>query len=146
MLRFFDGSVFATSRCTYIDEIEDPPQGRIVIPVRFENLPVTIAGVDTACPWCILSQEEAKQLDPNYASSAWRSDNLVIRGVSRRGVLVRWTVTIVAEDGCDVPVDGTVFIPDEELEMPNFVGLDGLLNRIRFAVDPTRNSFYFGAP
>jgi len=27
---------------------------------------------------------------------------------------------------------------------PNFLGLDGFLSRIRFAVDPTENVFYFG--
>jgi hypothetical protein len=45
-------------------------------------------------------------------------------------------------------IEATVFIPnlsvDEEWLYPNFIGLDGFLNRIRFAVDPASNLFFFG--
>lgn len=45
-------------------------------------------------------------------------------------------------------VTATVFVPtlhpDDEWRHPNFIGLDGFLNRIRFAVDPATNLFYFG--
>jgi hypothetical protein len=30
-------------------------------------------------------------------------------------------------------------------DLPNFLGLSGFLERIRFAVDPGSNLFYFGA-
>jgi len=45
-------------------------------------------------------------------------------------------------------VQATFFIPallpGESWNFPNFLGLDGFLNRIRFAVDPAENIFYFG--
>jgi hypothetical protein len=34
--------------------------------------------------------------------------------------------------------------PDEVWSYPNFLGLSGFLDRIRFAVDASDNAFYFG--
>ncbi|MEM7537327.1 MAG: hypothetical protein AAF639_34470 [Chloroflexota bacterium] len=45
-------------------------------------------------------------------------------------------------------VVATVFVPNlspnEEWLHPNFIGLDGFLNRIRCAVDPASNMLFFG--
>ena len=50
--------------------------------------------------------------------------------------------------GEDLDVDATVFVPRLEpgdiWNYPNFIGWDGFLNRIKFAIDPTESAFYFG--
>lgn len=72
-----------------------------------------------------------------------------MRGISYRGSLVRATLALQASAGADLAIEATLFVPvldpGEVWPWPNFLGLDGFLNRIRFAVDPTENVFYFGA-
>jgi len=50
--------------------------------------------------------------------------------------------------GQDLEIEATVFVPTlppgETWRHPNFIGLSGFLERIRFAVDPEENAFYFG--
>jgi hypothetical protein len=44
-------------------------------------------------------------------------------------------------------VDATAFIPDVEEywgDFPCFIGQIGFLERIRYAVDPANDTFYFG--
>ena len=60
------------------------------------------------------------------------------------GKLVRAVTKLVAEDGESVEVDSTLFV-SRDWPAGNFIGYSGLLERIRFAVDPDTNSFIFGA-
>ena len=53
---------------------------------------------------------------------------------------------VVCEPGL---VDATVFVPDLKPDqawgdLPSFIGLSGCLERMRFAVDPATEMFYFG--
>ena len=57
---------------------------------------------------------------------------------------MRTVTTLVADDGDSVDVDSTVFV-SPEWRAGNFIGYAGLLERIRFAVDPGTNAFLFGA-
>ncbi len=145
MLRYPNGASFVGSRTPYLDTIKGFHENRICIPVKFEGLPKTMAVVDTGAPWCILSKEEATVLDPGYKNNALNKMRLYIRGLLTPGVLVRWQVTLCADKGFDLTIEGTVFVPDDDLNIPNFIGLDGLLSRIRFAVDPHENYFFFGS-
>ena len=61
-----------------------------------------------------------------------------------KGSLVRTTTTLVAEDGDSVEFDSTVFVSREWFQQ-SVIGYSGLLERIRFAIDPGSNSFIFGA-
>jgi hypothetical protein len=53
-----------------------------------------------------------------------------------------------ADVGQNLAIPATVFIPELEpgqvWNLPNFIGLKGLLERVRFAVDASENGFYFG--
>lgn len=60
-----------------------------------------------------------------------------------RGALYRGVVTIPADEGDSLDVEATVFV-SPDWQGPSFVGYQGLLQRIRFAVDPEMNLFYFG--
>jgi hypothetical protein len=67
----------------------------------------------------------------------------------RRGRLYRLTLTLLADQGEDVMIQTTAFVPEpEEAEhwgdLPCLLGLYGCLERVRFAVDPRAELFYFG--
>lgn len=63
------------------------------------------------------------------------------------GFIVRLNIKLKAEYGADLDVDSTVFVPEVEEywgNFPSFIGLNGFLERIRFAIDPNTDTFYFG--
>ena len=76
------------------------------------------------------------------------STTLHVRGMAYEGALVRAAVALQATRGADLEIEGTFFIPrltpGEVWPWPNFLGLEGFLSRIRFAVDTAENVFYFG--
>jgi hypothetical protein len=71
-----------------------------------------------------------------------------VRGFRYNGWLCRIPLRFEPLAGQGLDVETTVFIPDLPPDapwpFPNFIGLDGVLFRIRFAVDPNENLFYFG--
>ncbi len=145
MLQHKDGAIFACSRAKYLDRLGSHSGNKIYIAVQFDTLPKTFAILDTAAPWCILSEEQAKVLNPNYRNEAMEPKCLNIRGEKTEGVLLRLPITICADKGKDITIDGTVFVPQNERDIPNFIGLDGFLSRVKFAIDPQINEFYFGS-
>ncbi len=124
----------------------DTSNQRIVIPVTFgtgENAFTVDAIVDTG-GWCILHPAYAQFLDSDIVEI---KELRISRGKFRGG-LYRIPAVIEAEEGGDVSLEATVFIPQlasgEIWSLPNFLGLEGFLERIRFAIDPETNRFYFG--
>ena len=69
---------------------------------------------------------------------------LTSRAGKFEGKLVRAVTRLVAEVGESVEIEATVFV-SPEWRAGNSIGYSGLLERIRFAVDPDTNSFIFGA-
>ncbi|OCR01344.1 hypothetical protein BCD67_12460 [Oscillatoriales cyanobacterium USR001] len=72
---------------------------------------------------------------------------MLIRGMRLDGSIIRVNMTLPADEGDDLDVDATVFIPDVEEywgNFPSFIGQIGFLERMRFAVDPATDTFYFG--
>lgn len=64
------------------------------------------------------------------------------------GSLVRLNISLEAEQGQDLTVEATTFIPNLKEQwgnFPSFLGLSGFLERIRFAIDPLTDTFYFGS-
>lgn len=59
------------------------------------------------------------------------------------GSLFRGLITVLASSGESLDVEATAFLTPE-WPGPNFLGYQGFLQRIRFAVDPENNLFYFG--
>jgi hypothetical protein len=145
MLKYHDGRVFTSSLTKYLDNIANRAETRIWILVRFDELPKDFAVVDTGAPYCVLSREQASLIHPGYRTSATEPITMTVRGHRNLpGVLIRLPVTVCAEEGDDITIDGTVFVPDEDAGLPNFVGYRGLLERINFAVDPREKFFLFG--
>jgi hypothetical protein len=76
------------------------------------------------------------------------TNNLIIRGYRYRGDLYRTRIQFVASKGESFDLDVTAFVPrllpDEEWHFPSFLGLQGCLEFLRFAIDPATNTFFFG--
>jgi len=121
---------------------------RIVIPVVVAGRLAVPAIVDTGSPWCILDPELVAQLGLVEATSYTAEEKLIVRGIGYGGRLLRMGLALQADEGESLDIEATVFVPllsfGEIWPHPNFIGLDGFLNRIRFAIDPAENAFYFG--
>jgi hypothetical protein len=112
-----------------------------VIPGRGSGLVMTV--VDTAAPWCIFRPEIGQLIRETFELLSDGDIRLSTRLGLIRGALFHGPITIPADHGESLDLEATVFLsPDWRGD--NFVGYQGLLQRIRFAVDPRRNLFYFG--
>ena len=111
-----------------------------VVPRLIEN-PV-MAVVDTAAPWCIF-KPMIGDLIRAHLSPVDQNVELSTRLGVIPGDLYRLPITLPAEEGENLEVEATIFL-SPEWRGENFVGYLGLLQRIRFAVDPQSNLFYFG--
>lgn len=141
---------FATGSTYYVDHYPgDQRNTRIVVTVTLDQSYTIPMIVDTGAPWCVLDPELAVVLGLVPLATYTPSTELTVRGISYRGNLVRATLALRASVGADLAIEATLFVPaldsGEVWPWPNFLGLDGFLNRIRFAVDTAENVFYFGA-
>ncbi len=149
LLRFQDGRPFAQGACNY--EYRPVPQEaaapRIVVQIQIEDIEtravVDTGGVYLVCePWIA----DLLNLDP---ADALGTGKLNIRGVEYPGYIHRIPLTLMAQEGQSVKLEATAFVPNPppylRWELPSFMGLSGCLERLRFAVDPTTDTFYFGA-
>lgn len=87
------------------------------------------------------------QLDENDSLG---EDVVGIRGSNVRGRLHRVNLKFLAEEGQSLTLEVTALIPKDTREerwvseLPCFLGLHGCLERLRFAVEPYTETFYFG--
>lgn len=141
-----NGENFTTGCSTYVDNYPGDITTKIRVKVKFSTLPICQAILDTGSPYPILLKEQADVLKIDLESQSLRNFTLDIRGNHVVGSLIRLPVTLIADEGDSLEIESTVFIPDEELTIPNFIGYDGLLQRVRFAINPLNgtNKFYFG--
>jgi len=97
--------------------------------------------VDTGAPWCIFEPVIGATLrDHIYVLQ--ESIAMDSRLGRFQGTLGQGRLQIIADDGENLDVEVLMFLcPD--WSGGNFIGYEGVLDRIRFAVDPHRNRFYF---
>ena len=143
MLRFRDGSAFTTGMSSYFDADPSHPSetSRIHVRVEFDGASV-LALLDTGAAWSMLNAELAQEL--GLFERDGESKTISSRVGKIKGKLVRATTTLVADEGESIEFDSTVFVSGDWPE-GNFIGYSGLLERIRFGIDPGSNSFAFGA-
>ena len=141
---------FASATTHYMDRYPGQDNhARIVVLVRLENGLQIPAVVDTGAPWCVLDPEIADELlASQLAQFTSDTETMRIRGAKHRGKLVRMNMGVQVDQGQDFEVESTVFVPTlqpgERWEVPNFLGLTGFLERIRFADDPEESILYLG--
>ncbi|MEI6330530.1 MAG: hypothetical protein WCP16_14930 [Pseudanabaena sp. ELA645] len=148
LLQFKDGNSFASGALTYTYRPINSQEttNRIIIPIEIGNGIKIEAVLDTGAPYVIL--------DPNLAPLAGFTPELVlseesmlIRGVKLSGKIARLGFSLRADEGDDMDIEATGFVPDSAdlwNNFPSFLGQAGFLERIRFAIDPTQDKFYFG--
>jgi hypothetical protein len=146
LLLFPDGEYFAIGAINYAYR---PPitndTNRIIIGVYVEDI-ITEAVLDTGAPYPIISPKIAIQAGLNRVKPLERKTR-VVRKMKLEGSIIRLNMTLPADEGEDLTVDATAFIPDVEEywgDFPCFIGQSGFLERIRYAVDPATDTFYFG--
>ena len=123
-------------------------EARVFVPVRVDGLDGDItAMLDTAAPWCVVAGALASLLT-NQGSILVPRLVLSTRLGDFSGALSRVSMTLLADEGDSLSVEATVFLC-RDWPGPNVIGYNGLMERIRFALDPSLNTlilapFYFG--
>jgi hypothetical protein len=149
LLTFHDGQPFAIGAAGYDYRPATPEEDSLRLILQVEIAGVLVeAVVDTGAPYVICTPDVARQLLPGLGGLIDRK-SLLIRGSWVTGGLTRLPVGFIAARGENTYVDATVFVPDPDWEewwgeLPSFIGLGGCLERIRFAIDPGQDMFYFG--
>jgi len=139
-----DGTEFASGRSRFLDY---PPGSRertskIFVKIQAESIDgVVFAQLDTGAAWSILDAEIAEIL--SLLGSEGEPVTMSTRLGKVNGRLERTSLAIVADEGESISVQATVFV-SPDWHAGNFLGYGGLLEHVRFAVDPSDNSFYFG--
>jgi hypothetical protein len=159
LLQFLDGNTFAVGAIQYRYAPATPQEttNRIILPITIDvgKSITTQAVLDTGAPYGIITPDIAQAA--GYTADLGLDRLTVgVRGFKLNGSLARLSITLQASIGQNLTVDTTAFIPDSDQvwgafatawgEFPTFVGLSGFLERIRFAIDPTEDTFYFGTP
>ena len=148
-LLFQDGRPFSIGQAEYqyrpVRSTSD--SNRILVQVVIEGIS-TLAVVDTGAPYVICAPDIARSLGLS-PEGALGDVSLRHGGARIRGHLHRLKLEILADQGENLTVQATAFIPDPDAEEtwgepPSFLGLMGCLERMRFAVDPLDDTFYFG--
>jgi hypothetical protein len=119
---------------------------RVMLDVDIEGRR-TLAMLDTGAPFMICAPSIASSLglDPNAAIDP---TTLVVRGSRVEGALHRLNVTIRAEQGNELTINATAFVPSQTADwpgIPSILGLEGCLEWVRFALDTSADTFYFGS-
>jgi hypothetical protein len=120
------------------------PTGKVTIEVEIAGVRTT-AVVDTAAPYMICEPEIAGQLSLSVSESIGATQLRTHLGVIT-GHLFRVPITLHASAGMSVELQATLFVPqpDQWVDNPSFLGFHGCLERIRLAIDPGADMFYFG--
>lgn len=139
------GEPFTTSGSEYLDGYPglDEDRPRIYVKFRPEGTPASyLALLDTGGHFCILSQEVIRLVEDQLTDSL---GEMVLRTAHGPvpGELYMLRIQLVGEMGDHLGVDAVVFIAPD-WQGPNFLGYSGMLDRLRFAIDPRFNHFYFG--
>ena len=133
---------FISGRCRFLDSdgIRDEPKIYTrVIPGDWET-PI-LAQLDTGAAWSVLDTEIAEDL--GLFDELGEHIELSTRVGTMEGILVRTPFTLVADEGSSLRIGATDFI-SRDWGQGTFLGYGGLLERIRFAIDPGENDFFFG--
>ncbi len=101
------------------------------------------AMLDTGASFSVLHAALAEELGAFEEADA-PAVELGTRHGLLRGRLVRRVVWLLAEEGESLEVDATFWV-SPAWRYGHFLGYAGLLQRIRFALDPGNNQFHFGA-
>lgn len=132
-----------TGRSRYLRRHESGPHLLIVAVACYlgERQVREIALLDTAAEWCVLTPGLAKDLGVDAPGAGWV--RLSTRFGNFDGWLERIPLTLTTDSGVPTTVEATWFVC-EDWPGPLVIGWTGGLERLRFALDPAEDTFYFG--
>lgn len=135
---------FALSVAEYHEEnpYHDTRQTSIFVEIAFPSIKDirTYARLDPATPWVVLNYEIAENLGFPFNEEETKLHTI---GGDMVGTLETHPIKLLALEGPSITIDATIFVC-REWQRECFLGYSGFLERIRFAVDPSTNRFYFG--
>jgi hypothetical protein len=144
-LLFRSGELFTTGVSEYFDlrpGIQEP-QSRIYVQILPEGAKqASLALLDTGGLYTVLNTALASSLRGHLTGGLGEVGLRTAYGVIR-GELYTHRITLIAEAGQYLDIESTVFV-SPEWNVPSFLGYTGALDRVRFAIDPSSNRFYFG--
>lgn len=136
---------FSQGRSAFLDRHRKALEPTAKIYVRLllgeRRLPIN-AQLDTGAAWSILDLETAQSLD--LLDMDGPVTKLETRFGRIAGRLARIPVRFVADVGEPFDTEGTFFVSPDWPYGITFLGYSGMLDTIRFALDPQANHFYFG--
>lgn len=117
---------------------------KVYIPVQIGHGRPLLAQLDTGAAWSVLDPIVAGSLG---SSLEWLNPAIMgTRFGTLSGRLAQVPVTFPAEEGEPLNMLGTFFVSEHWPIRRTFLGYSGLLDAMRFALDPQANDFYFGPP
>jgi predicted aspartyl protease len=134
---------FATGCQLYRDELPGTNErlARVVVTVLLEDLDFN-ALLDTGANDCVLAWQVAEQV-PQLLEPA-EIQVRALGGNVHVGLYFPVVLVFPADEGQDLTLD-TFAWASETFSGPSLIGYGGMLEKIRFALDPEHNLFYFGA-
>lgn len=148
LLQFADGDPFATGAAGYSVPTSGPAARRITLQVKLGEQPTT-AIVDTGSPLLICHPDLAYLIGFDH-SEALESKEVLYRNEWVGGFVHRAQLTLLADQGNPLHIDASVLVPDPEQDFvenffpASFLGMRNCLESVRFAIDPSDETFYFG--
>ena len=150
-LTLTDGELFATGATAYqyrpATAHETTP--RIILEVEIDGILTTEAVVDTGGIYLVCRPQIARLLHVETAEAMSGPLSILLRGVVVHGRLYRLNLTLLAQEGDNLVIQATAFIPEPSEEeqwgdLPSILGFYGCLERARVALDPRTETFFFG--
>jgi hypothetical protein len=139
-----NGERFTSGRSRFFDHHPrfQESTAKVFVKISFAGLDEAwIAQVDTGAAYSILEVNVAADLGLVGLREPWT--RLSTRLGVLTGQLIRLPVTLVADDGESLDLEGTFFV-SAEWRGVTFIGYTGFLDRLRIALDSPANLFYFG--
>lgn len=139
------GSRFTRGRSDFRDYVPSAPEpiARVYVKIRLAHLSKTsLALLDTGAAWSILPPAVAE--DARISVRDGDPARLSTRLGLLDGFLVKVPLTFIADEGASLDWEGTFFLSEDWPLGRIFLGYSGLLDSLRFALDPQANDFYFG--
>lgn len=140
------GEPFTQGRSKFADHAPGSREltAKVYIQVQLGLDRPLLAQLDTGAAWSVLDPTVARSLG---SSVEWLNTALMgTRFGTMSGRLAQVPVTFPAEEGEPLTTVGTFFVSEDWPVGLTFLGYSGLLDSMRFALDPQANDFYFGLP
>jgi hypothetical protein len=141
-----NGKGFTTGRARFRDQAPGSQEltAKIFVKIEFPGLDGSwLAQVDSGSAYPMLEPGLAKAL--GVLDGDGEPARIHTRLGRIGGRLERIPLTLVADEGDSLEMEA-VFLVSRDWHGKTFLGYSGFLDRLRIALDPPENFFYFGEP